>query len=67
MSLVANRIRNEIESHGAIPFARFMELALYAPGEGYYETHEQIGRAGDFITSVSVGNLFGEILAFQFA
>ena len=67
MSRVAARIKNEIELHGAIPFARFMELALYSPGEGYYETRQQIGRAGDFITSVSVGSLFGEVLAFQFA
>ncbi|MEO6183321.1 MAG: SAM-dependent methyltransferase [Verrucomicrobiota bacterium] len=66
MSLVATRIKNEIELRGVIPFARFMEMALYWPGEGYYETHQQIGRAGDFITSVSVGDLFGEILACQF-
>jgi len=43
-----------------------MELALYSPG-GYYEQPKQIGRAGDFYTSVSVGPLFGELLARQFA
>jgi SAM-dependent MidA family methyltransferase len=53
---------------GAIPFARFMELALYAPGLGYYERREHTpGRRGDFFTSVSVGPLFGELLARQFA
>jgi len=45
-----------------------MRLALYCPVYGYYEKEEdRIGRKGDFYTSVSVGNLFGELLAFQFA
>ena len=44
-----------------------MELALYAPGLGYYERRREIGRGGDFFTSVSVGPLFGQLLAFQFA
>jgi len=53
---------------GAIPFARFMELALYCPDYGFYEKEsDTVGRAGDFYTSVSVGSLFGELLAFQFA
>jgi len=44
-----------------------MELALYCPDYGYYESErDKIGRAGDFYTSVSVGSLFGELLAFQF-
>ncbi len=44
-----------------------MELALYCPDCGYYETKVDIGRRGDFYTSVSVGGLFGELLACQFA
>lgn len=44
-----------------------MELALYAPGLGYYERQADIGRSGDFYTSVSVGPLFGSLLARQFA
>jgi SAM-dependent MidA family methyltransferase len=64
---LARQIQEEIRLHGPIPFARFMELALYAPGLGYYERHRQIGRGGDFFTSVSVGPLFGHLLAFQFA
>ncbi len=61
-------IREEIQKSGAIPFARFMELALYCPETGYYERNQDsVGRAGDFITSVSTGSLFGELLAFQFA
>lgn len=45
-----------------------MELALYAPGAGYYErSPRRIGRLGDFQTSVSVGPLLGDLLAFHFA
>lgn len=45
-----------------------MELALYCPDYGYYEKEKDtVGARGDFYTSVSVGNLFGELLAFQFA
>jgi SAM-dependent MidA family methyltransferase len=46
-------------------FDRFMELALYHPDHGYYAAPRPIGRAGDFITSVSVGPLFGRMLAQQ--
>jgi len=68
MKTPAEIIRREITERGALPFARFMELALYAPGCGYYETRKNnVGRRGDFYTSASVGNLFGELLAFQFA
>src|SRR5712675_2109374 len=45
-----------------------MRLALYCPVYGFYEKEkDRIGRNGDFYTSVSVGKLFGELLAFQFA
>jgi SAM-dependent MidA family methyltransferase len=57
-------IETEIRSRGPIPVARFLELALYAPGVGYYMTARQrSGRAGDFHTSVDVGPLFGALLA----
>jgi SAM-dependent MidA family methyltransferase len=64
---LARQIHEEIRLRGPICFARFMELALYAPGLGYYERRREIGRGGDFFTSVSVGPLFGQLLAFQFA
>ena len=60
-------IRREIKHHGIVTFARFMELALYYPDFGYYETKKSPGRSGDFYTSVSAGELFGQLLAFQFA
>ncbi len=57
-----------MEAHdGRIMFARFMELALYHPQHGYYASgRERIGKKGDYFTSVSVGPLFGKILAKQF-
>ncbi|HZR15689.1 MAG TPA: SAM-dependent methyltransferase [Verrucomicrobiae bacterium] len=45
-----------------------MELALYCPVYGYYEKEgDTPGRQGDYFTSVSVGPLFGELLALRFA
>ena len=45
-----------------------MELALYHPELGYYESPTNSpGRRGDFYTSVSTGDLFGQLLACQFA
>jgi SAM-dependent MidA family methyltransferase len=68
LNQAAEVIAGEIADKGAIPFARFMELALYCPIYGYYEREKDIiGRRGDYYTSVSVGSLFGELLAFQFA
>jgi SAM-dependent MidA family methyltransferase len=61
-------ISTEIKKRGAISFEEFMRLALYCPVYGFYEKEkDRIGRHGDFYTSVSVGKLFGELLAFQFA
>jgi SAM-dependent MidA family methyltransferase len=45
-----------------------MEQALYHPEFGYYSSGQcQIGRSGDYFTNVSVGPLFGRLLAKQFA
>jgi SAM-dependent MidA family methyltransferase len=61
-------IRREIVARDVLPFARFMELALHCPDYGFYEVKkDNPGRRGDFYTSVSVGDLFGQLLAFQFA
>ncbi len=68
MKMPTDALSREIARSGVISFARFMELALYCPKTGYYETlKDRVGPAGDFITSVSTGSLFGELLAFQFA
>lgn len=67
MDRLKAHIADEISRCGPISFARFMDLALYTPQLGYYEQQHQIGRHGDFFTSVSVGPLFGELLACRFA
>ena len=62
---LAQRLREEIAAAGgAIPFDRFMELALYAPGLGYYAAGKQkFGAHGDFITAPELGPLFARCLA----
>ena len=60
-------IRRDIaEKGGWIPFARYMELALYAPGLGYYTAGaHKFGAAGDFVTAPELSPLFGRTLARQ--
>ena len=60
-------IRAEIgASGGAISFARFMQLALYAPGLGYYVAGQhKFGGGGDFVTAPELGSLFARCLARQ--
>lgn len=49
---------------GRLDFARVMDLALYHPHHGYYGPGpRRIGRSGDFYTAVSVGPLYGRLLA----
>jgi len=51
---------------GALPFDRFMELALYAPGLGYYVNgRRKFGDAGDFVTAPEISPLFARCLAAQ--
>ena len=58
-------IEMEIEAAGgAIPFSRFMELCLYAPGLGYYSAGlPKFGTGGDFVTAPEISPLFGSCLA----
>ncbi|GGA83017.1 hypothetical protein GCM10011521_21660 [Arenimonas soli] len=49
---------------GVIPFSRYMELALYAPGLGYYSAGaRKFGAAGDFVTSPELGPTFAACVA----
>src|SRR3954468_8024004 len=62
-------IAREIGAAGGwLSFARFMELALHAPGLGYYSAGSvKFGGAGDFVTAPGIGSLFGRTLARQAA
>ncbi len=62
-----DRIRAEIaEAGGAISFTRFMDLALYAPGLGYYRAGaRKFGPDGDFVTAPELSPLFSRCLARQ--
>jgi SAM-dependent MidA family methyltransferase len=60
-------LHERIQREGPLRFADFMAAALYDPQLGYYAREtRQVGRGGDFFTSVSVGPLFGELLARRF-
>ncbi len=62
---LVDHIRAEIAAAGGwISFARYMELALYAPGLGYYAAGAaKLGPAGDFVTAPELTPLFGRTLA----
>lgn len=65
---LAGVIRAEIDDRGWIGFDRFMSLALYAPGLGYYSTgRARFGAEGDYVTAPSLSPLFGRCLARQCA
>jgi SAM-dependent MidA family methyltransferase len=60
-------MRQTIRAQGPQSFAWFMQQALYHPEHGYYASGRcAIGRAGDYFTNVSVGPVFGHLLAAQF-
>lgn len=56
-------IRAEITAQGPMPFARYMERCLYAPGLGYYSAgRTKFGAAGDFVTAPELGDLFAQVV-----
>jgi SAM-dependent MidA family methyltransferase len=64
---LTDMIRHEIQlAGGFITFARFMELALYAPGLGYYSAGQhKFGKGGDFVTAPEISPLFSQCVALQ--
>lgn len=67
---VCERIKAEIEAtdEGRLGFDRYMELALYAPGLGYYSAGvHKFGAGGDFVTAPEISPLFSRCLARQCA
>jgi SAM-dependent MidA family methyltransferase len=66
---VVAHVRAELAAAGGwLSFERFMDLALYAPGLGYYSAGSvKLGAGGDFITAPEMSQLFGRCLARQCA
>jgi SAM-dependent MidA family methyltransferase len=64
---LVQRIRDAIEAAGGwISFERFMEMALYEPGLGYYSAGStKLGSEGDFVTAPEISPLFSRCLANQ--
>ncbi|MGJ8726541.1 MAG: class I SAM-dependent methyltransferase [Roseibacillus sp.] len=62
---LTEEVMAEIDAEGPISFRKFFDLVLYHPDWGYYARPQQsrTGKEGDFFTAVSVGPLFGRILA----
>ena len=64
----ADVLEEVIRVRGPLTVAAFMGLVLHDPELGYYaRAARRSGRAGDFFTSVDVGELFGELLEIQVA
>src|ERR1700726_560243 len=66
---LAGHIRAQLAAAGGwLSFEHFMELALYAPGLGYYSAgSRKIGVGGDFVPAPEVSDLFSQCLARQCA
>jgi SAM-dependent MidA family methyltransferase len=66
---VASHLREVIaEAGGWVPFSRFMQEALYAPGLGYYSAGaRKFGAEGDFVTAPELTPVFARCLATQVA
>jgi len=64
---VAEHLRSLIVVGGGwLPFSRFMDAALYAPGLGYYMAGQtRFGAGGDFVTAPELSPLFANCLATQ--
>ena len=57
-----------LDEGGWIPFSRYMELALYSPGFGYYSAgSRKFGGEGDFVTAPEISPMFARCLAIQAA
>ena len=64
--ILQQTIQNEICQQGSITFRRYMEMALYEPGLGYYVAGKRkLGKNGDFITAPEVSPLFSQCIGNQ--
>jgi SAM-dependent MidA family methyltransferase len=62
-------VRAELaKRNGWMPFSRYMQMALYEPGLGYYSAGaHKLGAVGDFVTAPEVAPVFGRCVAQQCA
>ncbi|MBM4054937.1 MAG: SAM-dependent methyltransferase [Planctomycetes bacterium] len=66
MGILRELIIEKIKNKGKITFAEFMQMALYHPEHGYYNSNiTPVGKSGDFYTSPAVHQMFGELVAVQ--
>ena len=56
------QILAEIDAQGPISIARYMDLCLNDPAQGYYAAHPRLGAEGDFVTAPHISQMFGELL-----
>lgn len=63
MNPAEEAVRDEIDRRGSVGYDTLVDLALYHPLGGFYASGGQAGRRGDFITSPTVGPLFGAVVA----
>jgi SAM-dependent MidA family methyltransferase len=68
LARVHDYLVQQITVAGWLSFERFMDIALYAPGLGYYSAGaHKLGAGGDFTTAPEISRLFGACVARQCA
>lgn len=67
MTKLTDTLKSMIRAEGAISVARFMQLALMDPKEGYYSEDDPFGSQGDFITAPEISQMFGEMVGIWLA
>lgn len=66
MQTIPTALYQLLTTQGAIAFHQFMQLALYAPEYGYYQSNQaKFGKQGDFVTAPELTSLFGKTVALQ--
>ncbi len=67
MTPIEALLRRQIEATGPVTLAEYMALCLSHPEHGYYTTQDPLGKAGDFVTSPEISQMFGELLGLALA